>query len=358
MKSKFRHMLLLTVSAGILLPTACNKTILEFPDETGGIDPSLVHFNLTLEVDPGIEPYVAAKAGEEDGSAGNGGFDVRWQIEVYRDGIEGEPVYDRLLTCDPAADGNHSQNVSFDLKAARYTIVAWADYVDDSSTADKYYDTSDLSHIRIPDAGSYIGSEDHKDTYVAVEEVDLTAYFDRWYASVERTMTLTRPMAKIQFVTVDIQRMLANLEAMRQNAGTEPQSISDKLLSGDPQLNTIRTTVEYAGYLPSSFNAYTGKPNDAVQGVSFTSNLTQLSDDEAHLGSDFIFVNGSESAVTVNLVITDDEGNLINRVDGINVPIKRGKLTTIRDEFLTKDYSPGIGIDPGFDGDINIVIPD
>lgn len=40
------------------------------------------------------------------------------------------------------------------------------------------------------------------------------------------------------------------------------------------------------------------------------------------------------------------------------MPIVRGKLTTVRDEFLTRDYAPGIGIDPGFDGEIDIVIPD
>ena len=48
----------------------------------------------------------------------------------------------------------------------------------------------------------------------------------------------------------------------------------------------------------------------------------------------------------------------MNRIEGIDLPIVRGKLTTIRDEFLTRDYAPGIGIDPGFDGDINITIPD
>ena len=31
---------------------------------------------------------------------------------------------------------------------------------------------------------------------------------------------------------------------------------------------------------------------------------------------------------------------------------------TGRDEFLTRDYAPGIGINPGFDGEIDIVIPD
>lgn len=86
--------------------------------------------------------------------------------------------------------------------------------------------------------------------------------------------------------------------------------------------------------------------------------MQPLSDKEAHLAGDYIFVNGSESAVTVNLTLRDGEGNLLNRIEGINVPIVRGKLTVIRDEFLTRSYAPGIGIDPGFDGEINVVIPD
>ena len=58
------------------------------------------------------------------------------------------------------------------------------------------------------------------------------------------------------------------------------------------------------------------------------------------MASDYIFVNGSESAVKVDLTIRDSEGNLLNRIEGIDVPIVRGKLTTIRDEFLTRDYAP------------------
>ena len=38
----------------------------------------------------------------------------------------------------------------------------------------------------------------------------------------------------------------------------------------------------------------------------------------------------------VDLTIRDSEGNLLNRIEGIDVPIVRGKLTTIRDEFLTR----------------------
>ena len=80
--------------------------------------------------------------------------------------------------------------------------------------------------------------------------------------------------------------------------------------------------------------------------------------ENANSDDDYIFVNGSESAVKVNLTIRDGEGNLLNEIGDIDVPIVRGKLTTIRDEFLTRDYAPGIGINPGFDGEIDIVIPD
>ena len=83
-----------------------------------------------------------------------------------------------------------------------------------------------------------------------------------------------------------------------------------------------------------------------------------MSSQEAHLGSDFIFVNGEESAVNVNLRVLDEQGTVINEVQGIEVPIARGKLTSIRDEFLTQSYAPGIGIDPEFDGNIEVVIPD
>ena len=86
--------------------------------------------------------------------------------------------------------------------------------------------------------------------------------------------------------------------------------------------------------------------------------MTTLSAQEARFGSDYIFVNGNESAVHVNLTILDEQGKILNEVQGIEVPIVRGKLTSIRDEFLTRSFSPGIGIDTGFEGDIDIVIPD
>lgn len=89
------------------------------------------------------------------------------------------------------------------------------DYVDNGSTADKYYNVNSLSSISVPEAGNYIGDEDHKDTYIAQQEIDLKNYRDRWNETVDATVTLQRPMAKIEFITTDIDKFLDKLAARR-----------------------------------------------------------------------------------------------------------------------------------------------
>ena len=294
--------ILYTVCLAVLTMTGCDKTVLEFP-ENGGIDPTLVNVNLTLAIDPKIESYEPSersKVSEADL------HDVRWIVEVFRDEIGGDLVEQRVLSCEQAVDGHHTIRTSLTLHAARYQIVAWMDYVDDGSTADKYYHVNSLSSISVPEAGDYIGNEDHKDAYIAQQEIDLKDYRDRWNATADATVTLQRPMAKIEFITTDIDKFLDELAARRAKAGT----IAENLLVKNPDLSTIRVQVEYSGYFPSGFNAYTNKPNDARTGMSFGCNMTPLTDKEAHLASDYIFVNGSESAVKVDLTIRDSEGNL------------------------------------------------
>ena len=335
----------------VWLMVSCDSTVLEFP-ENGGVDPTLVHVNLTFEVDPTIEPYTTTQALVR--SDGTSTHDVRWMIEIFQDEIDGEPVERRLLSCDPDMDGHHVIDASFDLHAAKYHVVAWMDYVDDGSTDDKYYMIPSLSNIGIPETESYIGDEDYKDTYVGNQELDLTGYREGWNQTVEHTVMLERPMAKIEFITTDIDKLAAEWAAQNRMKGTKTNDV----LADQIDVSSWQVKVEYGGYFPSSFNAYTNKPNDAREGVSFMSTMTPLSSQEARFGSDYIFVNGSESAVSVNLTITDDQGKVLNEIQGIQVPIVRGKLTSVRDEFLTRSFTPGIGIDPDFDGEINIVIPD
>ena len=332
----------------VLLMAGCKSTILEFPDGEG-VDPTLVNVDLNLEVDPDIEPYAPSKS-EEDAIL----YDVRWMVEIFKDEISDTPVLSKVLSSVPDPGGNHKISFPISLHAADYHIVAWAEYVDAGSLDDKYYIVESLSSISIPEVGGYIGNEDAKDTYVAVQEMDLRSYRDLWDVAVSHDVILTRPMAKIEFITTDLEKFLYELES--QHSKGEP--VADNLLSDNPDFSSISIEVQYAGYFPTGFNARANKPTDARTGMAFTCKMTRLSAGEARLASDFVFVNGSESSVQVNLLIRDRDGNLLNEVGGVKVPVVRGRLTTIKDEFLTKNYAPGIGIDPGFDGEINITIPD
>ena len=71
-----------------------------------------------------------------------------------------------------------------------------------------------------------------------------------------------------------------------------------------------------------------------------------------------LFVNGESSQINLTLEVYDKNNTLLNVYSGINVPIERSKTTIIRGEYLTNRKDPGIGIDPGFDGDIDINLPD
>ena len=238
---------------------------------------------------------------------------MRRIVEVFRDEIGGEPVERRVLGCEQAADGHHTIRTSLALHAARIpTSSAWMDYVDDGSVADKYYTVPSLSaHSACPRPEATSATKTARIPTSRSRRSISEAYRDRWNETVDATVTLQRPMAKIEFITTDIDKFLDELAARRTKAG----NISPRyLLTKNPDLSTIRVQVDYAGYFPSGFNAYTNKPNDARTGMSF-----RLFHEEPAprirrriWPATTIYVNGSESAVKVNLTIRDGEGNLLN----------------------------------------------
>lgn len=205
----------------VLVLTGCDKTVLEFP-ENEGVDPTLVNANLSLAIDPKIEPY--EQTGRSEGEVIDA-YDVRWIVEVFRDEIGGELAERRVLGCEPAADGHHTIHTSLALHAARYHVVAWMDYVDNGSVDDKYYTIPSLSSISVPAAGNYIGDEDHKDTYVARQEIDLKAHRDRWNETVARGQQrrARRVFRQREFQSYRFFHETGNPEASFRSAGGKDQ---------------------------------------------------------------------------------------------------------------------------------------
>lgn len=56
----------------------------------------------------------------------------------------------------------------------------------------------------------------------------------------------------------------------------------------------------------------------------------------------------------LNIELADANGKVVSRTRGLEVPYRRGHLTTLRGNFLTNEMQGGINIDTGYDDEIDI----
>ena len=201
---------------------------------------------------------------------------------------------------------------------------------------DLYYDTEDLQRVACRDP--YTGSTDYRDCLYGTTALDLRQYRDEWNAKVQIKVDMVRPLAKYELIATDVKDFLRKTKKQR----------------ADDAAFTI--TFSYGFYLPTVFNVLAGKPADSRTGVTYTAPLTVPDDgtEECRIGTDFVFVNGAESFVSLSMEIRDSGGNVISRTTGLKVPYRRGHLTTVRARFLTNEMQGGVDIDDDFDGDIDV----
>lgn len=312
-------------------------------DGEEGIDPTLVEVNTEVTLDLELVPLEIitqknARSGTTKARAGEpSGYRRRFIIEAWR---EGKPTARQVTVMDTAeedGDAKISLPIHLRLHALDYTLAVWTDYVKAGTKDDLYYDTDNLQQVACRDP--YTGSTDYRDCLYGTAALDLRQYRDEWNARVQVKVDMVRPLAKYELIATDVKKFLQKTQ--KQRAGSTAYTI----------------TVSYGFYFPLGFNVLTGKPGRSEMGVAFTAPLavTDNGSGECTLASDYIFVNGEESYVPLSIEIKDDAGNGISRTTGIDVPYRRGRLTTVRGHFLTNRYDTGIGIDPDFDDDdINI----
>ena len=225
-------------------------------------------------------------------------------------------------------------NATFNLTlpSGSYRLLAWSDYVDAASpAADLHYTTTDLQDITFK--GKYHGNDPYRNAYSGVTPIDFKVYEGDTSTVIRSDVTLKPIMGMIKFVATDYNQYL---------------------LTPEP----LRFLVAYTGFLPHRYSVLRAVPFDATTGISFISEILDSTTEgtgRATLGYDYVMVNGDESSVTVALGLYNDAGKLVGQTGNINVPIKRGGITTVEGHFLTKTQSSGgIGIDADFDGDINV----
>lgn len=307
--------------------------------------PEEQRFVLHLDFDTALPLYKVitiddqTRVAEED-------MDLRYIVSVYSAEeqsatTERNELHRFVFTKEDIAEPNHS--VELLLEPAEYNFVVWTDYV--SSTSDLYYDTSSFEAITLK-GEEHEGSNDYRDAFCGT----ITAEVSK--TSTEATVDMRRPMAKFNFISTDLGEFIATIEAIREK---KTQADDSSAQGAEIDLSDFDIVFSYNGYMPDVFNTYSNKPSDSATGVSFRSKLRALENDEAELGFDYIFVNGTESVVNITVEVHDYDGEIVSRFKPIDVPLVRSRLTTIKANFLTSNDG-GVNVDPDYDGDFNITI--
>lgn len=314
-------------------------------DGEEGIDPTLVEVNTEVTLDLELVPLEIitqknARSGTYKARSGttkaDDGYRRRFIIEAWR---EGKPESRQVTVMDTAEedeDEKISLPIHLKLHALDYTLAIWTDYVKAGTTDDLYYDTDNLQQVACRDP--YTGSTPYRDCLYGTTSLDLRQYRDEWNAKVQIKVDMVRPLAQYEIIATDVKDFLRK---------TKKQRADDE---------TFTITFSYGFYLPTVFNVLASKPADSRTGIAYTTPLTVPTDGqkECTIGTDFVFVNGTESFVSLSMEIRDGGGDVISRTTGLEVPYRRGHLTTVRARFLTNEMQGGVDIDDDFDGNIDV----
>lgn len=308
-------------------------TVITLSGGTEGITLPMLRIRLTLP-EPRLPDYTPVKAKSR---AAEAGYTLRCVAELYKAGTEGRLLRKAL---NPALQADGTYLVELEAGSGDYDLRIWTDYTrTDAPLVDTYYHTESLKAVGIV-TDPYTANTDAKDAaYIAEDDITLPD------GGKEISLQLQRPLAKYRLIATDV-------EAYRKLSASFP----DKY----PPLEELTVSVQYGGFFPDGFNTATGKPNSATDGAGIGYSLplhsaTVTADREMQVGSDWIFVNGTESAVSATVRVTGKDGKPICEVSGVEIAYKRWHLTTVRGEFLTAGKSGGgIHIDTSWEGEYNV----
>lgn len=124
-----------------------------------------------------------------------------------------------------------------------------------------------------------------------------------------------------------------------------------------PDIKDLKVRVTYIGYLPNSFDVIAGRPNDAVQGVSYECGIGFLSNGTPVLAEDKVLVNGTATNVSVNIeIINPVSGEVISSSGEIALSCRYGARTIAEGNILSAGTVDGaVGIDTRWEGEFDII---
>ncbi len=342
-----KHIFSILACLVVLATTSC--AVHEWPD------PKPFNVELTLNLNYKTEMPLydiieqTSRWGEE-----NADYDIRYTVELYelnKDGsfLEDRPdvrhvfVKDRFET---SADFNHQ--VQLKVPACNYIIYVWTDIIRHGEIpVNLFYNAERFGRVKLI-MDNYVGNTDLRDAFTGHTTLDLSGYL-KSNMSAEATIESVRPMAKVQFVTTDVEEFIQKYMAMKEKEVGHKMGVEDYTRLVNLQQFTVRIT--YSWNMPIEFDMYEDKPNGSIEKPSFETKITMMEGNEASMGFEYVLVNGTEANQQFDLEVYDADNRLLSRVLYIEVPIVRSHLTIVRSKFLTADIQGGAVINPDFEPD-------
>lgn len=341
------------IAAYILALTICllsSCDVHEWPEATIGTRLNL-HLNFDTQLPQIIHPYSERAAKEDNSSVLTQGY-MQYIVRLYPVSESGvtslQPTQEWVFGQDVA--GGYDLDTYIDVEPGNYEIMVWS-HILFNKDATSFYDPTSFSEILLQ---QHQANTDYRDGFRGKEQVRVEASISEQLPQ-DIQVQMQRPMAKFEFVTTDL-KIFIEREINRMAVANRANPLQyEDILRG---LGDYNVTFNYVGYMPDAFSIFTDRPVDSSTGMHFQSRLTKLNNDEASMGFDYVFTNGKETAVTLQIQVTDRQGTQLSLTKPIEVPIKRSHHTIVKGAFLTATASGGIFIDPSYNGDHNVMLRD
>lgn len=346
-----RKILYLIVCLPILLLSACD--VHEWPET-----PEFVKMHLRLNYETDMTEWEHLYDGTSVIEQGYGEtYDNHRDYGKIRYIVRTYPVSEKMRTTSDYTQEfvftkdiseGYDHEVTLDLLPGNYNVMVWSDLVQTSGDS-HFHNADNFAEIRLQ--GDHKGNNDYRDAFRGSNNISLVADIMEHLPDT-LDIAMQRPLAKFEFLTTDLKEFVnKEFEYLQKEAATRGEVPPTRVNTDD-----YKVVFYYSGFMPNTYNMNTDKPVDSKMGVLFESKLEILSENEASLGFDYVFVNGKKSAVTVQIGLYDKEDRQLALSDPINVPLQRNHHTMLKGSFLMSQASGGITINPDFDGNHNILI--
>lgn len=247
----------------------------------------------------------------------------------------------------------YDRDIVINITPGSYRVMVWAD-LRETQSENHFYDLSDYHEIKLT---RHVSNTDFRDCFRGSTDIYLPSTFEL-KDPYETTVSMERPVAKFEFISNDLEAFLdKELADANLRSQVETENLSTLEVTRAPELSDYKVKFYYVGFMPSTYSMLTDKPTDSTTGNAFEGKIVQLSSSEASLGFDYIYTGLNENYTTIRIGLENKEGDQLSLSDAIQVPIKRSNHTIVTGSFLMTESSGGVGINPDYDGDFNIIFP-